>query len=54
MHDNIFDEKNEYEIIKYIQSLKKYNIFDKVMKFSSNILCLKYFNGNSYKKCALI
>ena len=43
MHDNIFDEKNEYEIIKYIQSLKKYNIFDKVMKFSSNILCLKYY-----------
>ena len=43
MHDNIFDEKNKYEIIKYIQSLKKYNIFDKVMKFSSNILCLKYY-----------
>ena len=43
MHDNIFDEKNEYQIIKYIQSLKKYNIFDKVMKFSSNILCLKYY-----------
>ena len=43
MHDNIFDENNEYKIIKYIQSLKKYDVFDKIMKFSSNILCLKYY-----------
>ena len=26
MHDNIFDENKEYKIIKYIQSLKKYDI----------------------------
>ena len=43
MHDNIFDENNEYKIIKYIQSFKKNDVFDKIMKFSSNILCLKYY-----------
>jgi undecaprenyl-diphosphatase len=43
MHDNIFDENDEYKIIKYIQSFKKNDVFDKIMKFSSNILCLKYY-----------
>lgn len=37
------DEENEYKIIKYIQSLKKYDLFDKTMKMSSNILCFKYY-----------
>ena len=37
------DEENEYKIIKYIQTLKKYDLFDKIMKISSNILCFKYY-----------
>ena len=37
------DEENEYKIIKYIQSLKKYDLFDKTMKLSSNILSFKFY-----------